>query len=143
MCLIIERQDVKRRRSGGMTVKTILIVDDEAIWVKLLSRLFSYYGYAVVAARSCAQGLEALRQNRIDCAVLDFDLGDASGAVICAAIRDKDSGIKTPVIIFSAYPDAKICLSGPRRADKVIFKDTSLTELPRILAGLFQMQRLS
>ena len=144
MCLKNEHQGTKRQPFGGdMTVKTILIVDDEAIWVKLLSRLFSYYGYTVVAASSCMQGLEALRQNRVDCAVLDFNLQDGSGAAICAAIREKGSGAKTPVIIFSADPDAEVCLSGIHRADMVIFKDTSLTELPRVLASLFQVRQLS
>jgi len=120
-----------------MPKKTILIVDDEAIWLRLLSRLFKYYGYTVLAASSCAEGLAALRSSRVDCALVDFNLGDGTGAAICAAIREKDAGPKTPVIIFSADPQAEVCLSGPHRADRVIFKDTSLAELPAVLAGLF------
>jgi two-component system OmpR family response regulator len=120
-----------------MPEKTILIVDDEPIWLKLLSRLFKYHGYAVLAASSCAEGLDKLRESDIDCALLDFNLGDGCGAVICAAIREKDAGPKTPVIIFSADPAAEACLTGTHRADLVIFKDTSISELPVALARLF------
>jgi len=58
-----------------MDEKTILIVDDESVWLRLLSRVFRHCGYTVVQASSCAGGLEALRNNKVDCALLDFNLG--------------------------------------------------------------------
>ena len=121
-----------------MREKTILIVDDEPVWVKLLCRLFKYYGYTVIAAYSCAEGLEALRLNRVDCAILDFNLPDGSGAVICAAIRARDSGIKTPVIIFTFDPGAENCLLGPYGADMVVLKNKPILELHGLVASLFK-----
>jgi len=131
-------------RGGAlMQKKSVLIVDDEPIWLKLLSRLLVSYGYEVVPASSCAEGLAALRVNRVDCAVLDFNLGDGTGATICAAIRERDSGIKTPVIILTSDPLAGNCLLGPQRADEVLLKDSPLSEIPELLTRLFKSKEKS
>jgi CheY-like chemotaxis protein len=124
-----------------MREKTILIVDDEPVWVKLLCRLFKHYGCTVVSACSCSEGLEVLRLNRVDCAILDFNLVDGSGAVICAAIRVRDCGIKTPVIIFTFDQGAESCLSGPLGADIVVSKDKPLSELYSLVANFFKAGR--
>lgn len=121
-----------------MRAKTILIVEDEAVWRRLLGLLFRERGYTVIQAASCAEGLEALRRYKIDCAIVDFNLGDSSGDIVCAAIRERDSGLKTPVIFFTADPGAADYMSGPHRADMLVFKDRPVLELPGLMASLFQ-----
>jgi len=117
--------------------KKILVVDDEPVWRRILRGLLTYHGYEVIIAASCEEGLTAVKQNSIDGAVVDFDLKDGWGDLICAAIREKDSGIKTPVILFTADPAAEAFLVGPHRANLVVYKDSPLKELPGILKKLF------
>jgi len=121
-----------------MRTKTILIVEDEAVWRRLLGLLFRERGYTVIQAASCAEGLEALRRYKIDCAIVDFNLGDSRGDIVCAAIRERDSGLKTPVIFFTADPGAAEYMSGPHRADMLVFKDRPVMELPGLMSSLFQ-----
>ena len=120
-----------------MRAKTILIVDDEEIWLRTLARLFLERGYRVVQAASCAAALNALKTCEIDCALVDFNLGDAKGDLVCAAIRERDSGMRTPVIFFTADPEAGRYMSGPHRADMLVFKDNPILELPGLMASLF------
>ncbi|OGR65846.1 MAG: hypothetical protein A2X31_00670 [Elusimicrobia bacterium GWB2_63_22] len=100
--------------------------------------LFRERGYTVIQAASCAEGLEALRRYKIDCAIVDFNLGDSRGDIVCAAIRERDSGLKTPVIFFTADPGAAEYMSGPHRADMLVFKDRPVMELPGLMSSLFQ-----
>ncbi len=120
-----------------MPEKTILIVDDESVWRRLLCRLFRSCGYAVLPAGSCREALELLRDNPVDCAVVDFNLGDGTGDMVCAAIRERDGGVKTPVIVFTADRAAADYMYGPHRPDMLVFKDRPLLALPGLMASLF------
>lgn len=117
--------------------RKILVVDDEPIWRRVLQGLLSYHGYDVIMAGSCAEGLAAVKDFSIDGAVVDFDLKDGWGDLVCAAIREKDCGIKTPVILFTADPAAEDFLVGPHRANLVVYKDAPLQDLPVQLEKLF------
>ncbi|MCM2266274.1 MAG: response regulator [Elusimicrobiales bacterium] len=120
-----------------MAEKRILIVDDEVVWRKLLCRLFQGQGYAVLQAASCRTALEKLRSARVDCAIVDYNLPDGTGAVVCAAIREMDGGLKTPVIMFTADRAAAEYMFGPHRADMLVFKDRPVLALPGLMASLF------
>jgi len=120
-----------------MAEKKILIVDDEAVWRKLLCRLFRGHGYAVLQAASCKAALQKLTTTKVDCAILDYNLPDGTGGMICAAIREMDSGFKTPVIMFTADRDAAEYMFGPHRADMLVFKDRPILALPGLMASLF------
>ncbi|OGR51370.1 MAG: hypothetical protein A2049_01540 [Elusimicrobia bacterium GWA2_62_23] len=120
-----------------MQGKSILIVDDENVWRRLLSRLFAGQGYAVLQASSCKSALQKLRTSRVDCAILDYNLPDGTGETICAAIREMDSGFKTPVIMFTADRAAAEYMFGPHRADMLVFKDRPILALPGLMASLF------
>lgn len=120
-----------------MGERKILIVDDEDVWRRLLCRLFAGQGYAVLQASSCKTALQKLKTTRVDCAILDYKLPDGTGDMICAAIREMDSGFKTPVIMFTADRTAAEYMFGPHRADMLVFKDRPILALPGLMASLF------
>ena len=64
-----------------MRRKTILVVDDEAIWRNLLCRLLTPAGYRVITAPSGACGLQAARAGEADCVILDYNLRDGTAAL--------------------------------------------------------------
>ena len=111
-----------------MEQQTILIIDDDPTWLKLLSRFFSDNGYAVRTAISCASAIETIRFNKSDCVVLDFNLSDGDATCVCAAIRTGEEH-RTPIVIFSSDPAAEVCLDSEHRADKFLFKTAPLKEL--------------
>lgn len=119
-----------------MGEKKVLVVDDELAWRKLLSRLFSARGYSVVTAASCAEGVAAAARERPDCAVLDFNLGDGTAGEVCRALRGLGDR-HIPVIIFSCDPAASQCLTGEYAADLVIYKDSPVVRLPRLMDFFF------
>jgi DNA-binding response OmpR family regulator len=112
-----------------MSARTILVVDDEVIWLRLLHRLFTHHGYLVMTASSCTEGVAAARKAKPDCAILDFNLGDGTAAEVCEALRTTWGYKGVPVIIFSSDPDAEECLSGEHKADILVFKDSPVSKL--------------
>lgn len=111
-----------------MKQRVILIVDDEPMWLKLLSRFFAANGYKVLTALTVAGALETLRSKRPDLAVLDFNLSDGDSLPVCAAIR-KLKGRRTPIVIFSSDPSAEACVGIKRGADRFLLKTSPLEAL--------------
>ncbi len=70
-----------------MTIKRILIVDDDLEIRVLLKDLLNEQGYAVHIAASGAQMRAHIDRWRIDLIILDIMLGDESGFEICRKLR--------------------------------------------------------
>ncbi len=119
-----------------MDRKKILLIDDEHVWLGLLRKFFRYYGYDVVGASSCAEGLQMLKLHQPDCIILDFNLKDGDANVICAEVRGNSGIPHTPIIIFTGDPAAKACLTGGHRADKMQLKNEPLANLLSLVGGL-------
>lgn len=122
-----------------MKQQVILIVDDEPMWLKLLSRFFSDNGYKVLTATTGAGALETLEANRPDLAVLDFNLSDGDALPVCAAIR-KLKGRRTPIVIFSSDPSAEACVGIKRGADRFLLKTSPLETLLTTVAELLSVR---
>ena len=108
-----------------MTKRSILVIDDELIWHKLLKSLLGGMGYTVYAAGSGAEGLKLAGTHKPDCILLDFHLTDGDAVSVCSALKANSVVKNIPVIIFSsdatveatAYIDCKAAcfvLKGPR-----------------------------
>ncbi len=82
-----------------MSVKKILVVDDEASIVEIVKAYLESGGYAVCTA---ANGVEALTRNREyspDLIILDLMLPDIAGEQVCELIRAESS---VPIIMLTA-----------------------------------------
>lgn len=108
-----------------MSKRSILVIDDEVIWHKLLKSLLSGMGYTVYSALSGADGLKLAEAHKPDCILLDFYLTDGDAVSVCSALKANNVVKNTPVIIFSsdamveviAYSECKAAgfvLKGPR-----------------------------
>lgn len=117
-----------------MAQRSILIIDDEIIWHKLLRRLFNGAGYDVHTAATCADGIRLAELHKPDCILLDFHLTDGDAVSVCSALR-ADKKIKhPPVIIFSSDPEAEITAYADCKAAFFVLKGTkSVTDLPMII----------
>ena len=65
----------------------ILLIEDEARIIELVSRALAREGFVVDAFSTCADGHEALSHIQYDAAILDLGLPDGEGPALLAANR--------------------------------------------------------
>ena len=66
---------------------SLLLVDDDAPFLRRLARAMETRGFAVHTAESVAEGIAKAKTNPPKFAVVDLRLGDGSGLDVIAAIR--------------------------------------------------------
>ena len=97
------------RNSGGIRavllteeipLKIILLVDDEKAVTDLLQVILSI-GYEIVIARGSSAALKAVEIKTPDIALIDWVLGDESGAPLCYELHRLFPDM--PIIILSGY----------------------------------------
>ena len=86
-------------------MKKVLIVDDTKNIRMILTKCLELEGYEVMSASDGKQGLEMLTAQNFDLAFLDIKLPEIRGTEVLKRIREL--GIKTPVIIITAYATVK------------------------------------
>lgn len=96
------------RSTQSRTAATVVVVDDHPFFRDGLSRGLRQSGYLEVVgeAESGREGLELIRAERPDVAVLDYQMPDLDGlAVVQAVVRD---GLPTRTLILSALTDSAV-----------------------------------
>ena len=117
-----------------MARRSILVIDDEIIWHRLLTRLLAGPDYIVYAAATCAEGVRLAELHKPDCIVLDFHLKDGDAVSVCSALKTGKSSSKIPVIIFSSDPGAEIAAYAECRASRFVLKGPhAMAELSTIV----------
>ncbi len=110
-----------------MKKEKILVVEDEAKILEVVTSLMEKQGYEVYQAEEGKQGLEIFNNNEISLIILDLMLPDISGEEICMKIREKS---RVPIIMLTAKIDEANLLRGlDIGADDYITKPFSLMEL--------------
>jgi len=82
-------------------METILIVDDDAGFRKLLETILKGEGYEVVAAGSVAEALRAAAQRAYDVVLSDLRLPDGEGLAVLRWFAERSP--ETPVIMITAF----------------------------------------
>ena len=83
----------------------ILIVDDDADTLTVLSDLLMEHGYDVVTASDGVDGLKTAEVERPNLALVDTRLPKMDGYEVCRRIKEM-KGFDAKVIMFTAYGDA-------------------------------------
>ncbi len=84
-----------------MTIKNILIVDDEPIIRNFLFELLASRGYAVATAENTKQAKQKIARHLYDCIISDMSMPDGSGLDVLKAAKARCSTV--PVLIITAY----------------------------------------
>jgi CheY-like chemotaxis protein len=79
--------------------KTILCVDDADPVLQLYGRLFEEHGYKVILASNWWEGLDALKDHKVDCVILDYEMPGMNGAAVVKQLGFL--GAAPPVILVS------------------------------------------
>ena len=83
----------------------VCVVDDDESILRALRRVLGATGFRVETFSSAEQFLDSEHRDRADCLVLDVHLGGLSGLDLQERLAR--SGVSTPVIIITAYDDAR------------------------------------
>ena len=81
--------------------KTILIIEDEEVFLRPLRAKLIAEGFAVLAAHDGAEGLELARQEKPDMILLDLKMPRMDGMTMLRALRETETGKAVPVLILT------------------------------------------
>ncbi len=90
----------------------ILIVDDDAINLKLLSKCLSDPGYKVYLAENGQNALQQVEQVNPDLILLDVMMPDIDGFEVCRRLKEKESTQEIPIIFMTALNDIEHKVKG-------------------------------
>jgi DNA-binding NtrC family response regulator len=85
---------------AGKTSETVVIVDDDRSFVDAVAILFEQSGYRARKAYGGCEGLELVRRNRADVAIIDVNMPDLNGVELANQIANLPRPI--PVILISS-----------------------------------------
>lgn len=108
---------------------SLLLVDDDAVFCRVLRRALENRGFAVTVAHSVEQALPLAHANPPEYAIVDLKMGGASGLTLVEALHDLDPA--TRVVVLTGYASiatavqaiklgATHYLSKPANADEIV-----------------------
>jgi DNA-binding response OmpR family regulator len=113
----------------------ILIVEDDVIFCRLLTRFLSKNHFQVMDAQNGKDALELMELNHFEFAILDYRLPDIDGLEILKKLKMRTS--PTKVIFVTRYGDEEVAnLAINSGADAFITKPINPNDLLSILQKL-------
>src|SRR5438270_11376642 len=83
--------------------KTVLIVEDNELNMKLFHDLLEAHGYSTVGTRNGIEALDLARKHRPDLTIMDIQLPEVSGLEVTKWLKD-DADLKSiPVVAVTAF----------------------------------------
>ncbi|KZL15244.1 response regulator [Pseudovibrio sp. Ad37] len=83
--------------------KTVLIVEDNELNMKLFNDLLEAHGYATLQSRNGMEALELARAHKPDLILMDIQLPEVSGLEVTKWIKEDDDLKIIPVIAVTAF----------------------------------------
>jgi two-component system cell cycle response regulator DivK len=83
--------------------KTILIVEDNELNMKLFNDLLEANGYSTVQTRSGIEAIGLARQHRPDLILMDIQLPEVSGLEVTKWLKEDDELRTIPVVAVTAF----------------------------------------
>jgi two-component system cell cycle response regulator DivK len=88
---------------AAMTQKTVLIVEDNELNMKLFHDLLDAHGYKTIQTADGMEALSLARTHHPDLILMDIQLPEVSGLEVTKWIKDDDELKKIPVIAVTAF----------------------------------------
>ena len=85
------------------SAKSVLVVEDNALNLKLLHDILEHNGYAVLVTGSGEAAIEMARQHRPDLILMDIQLPDISGMEATRRLKADDQTRAIPIIAVTAF----------------------------------------
>jgi CheY-like chemotaxis protein len=117
-----------------LSIKRMLVVDDQFINRTILERQLVPCGISVVLCRSGAEALAALEQGAFDAILTDHEMPEMDGLTLAHAIRAR--GIATPIVLLTSNPAAARDAAGAQHLAATLQKPILRADLYRRLQSL-------
>jgi two-component system cell cycle response regulator DivK len=92
------------RRSAALHgPKTVMIVEDNELNMKLFHDLLDAHGYRTLQTRTGMEALKVARQERPDLILMDIQLPEVSGLEVTKWLKDDEALCDIPVIAVTAF----------------------------------------
>lgn len=111
----------------------ILIIDDEELTVEMLSTFLRMTGHEPLGALDGRQGWSILDYENPQAILLDIQLPDTNGLVMCKAIKSKPDLAHLPIIMISAHAPPMTKEAAEAGADDYLEKPINLRTLQATL----------
>ena len=115
--------------------KTVLVVEDNELNLKLLKDLLEYQAYRVITTRLGQPALGLARQYKPDLILMDIQLPDISGMEATQRLKSDEQTREIPIIAVTAFAmsgdEARILASG---CDAYVPKPFNVADFLRIVA---------
>lgn len=83
--------------------KTVMIVEDNELNMKLFHDLLAAHGYRTLQTRTGMEALKLARQQRPDLILMDIQLPEVSGLEVTRWLKDDEDLCDIPVIAVTAF----------------------------------------
>ena len=85
-----------------MAMKTVLLIDDDNVFLLTIGVRLKSMGYTVYAAKDAVNAISAVRTNNPDVIVLDVSLPAGDGFMVAERLQNLISTAATPIIFVTA-----------------------------------------
>ena len=83
--------------------KTVLIVEDNELNMKLFHDLLEAHGYNIVGTRNGIEALDLARKHKPDLVLMDIQLPEVSGLEVTKWLKEDDALRSIPVVAVTAF----------------------------------------
>lgn len=90
-----------------MSLKKVLVIDDEPFILMMLEDKFKRAGLKVVALRSTVGALDVIRTEKPDLIILDWMMPEISGLELCRKIKSDAELAAIPIFMLTAKGQAE------------------------------------
>jgi two-component system cell cycle response regulator DivK len=94
---------MKSQQTSGERPKTVLVVEDNELNMKLFNDLLEAHGYGVIQTRDGLSALDLARQHRPDLILMDIQLPEVSGIEVTKWLKEDEQLKSIPVIAVTAF----------------------------------------
>ncbi|MCH7411226.1 response regulator [Belliella sp. DSM 111904] len=115
--------------------KKVLIVEDDVVFCKILTKFLTKNSYEVLDAQNGKDAIELMEMNKFEFAILDYRLPDMNGIEILEKLKTQNKEAKT--ILITRYGDQDVASKAiDKGADAFISKPINPDELLAVIKGL-------
>ena len=131
---------IPKNNSQPLPMATVLVVDDTAVFRRIVTKTLNALGFQTVAAADGQAAIDLIRQCHPNAIVTDLEMPKVGGAELIELIRASDdaeiSGL--PILVISSHNDA-LTRAGLRQlgADAFVAKPIDVTVLRKTVSRLF------
>jgi two-component system, chemotaxis family, chemotaxis protein CheY len=93
-------------------MRTILVVEDSALLLQMVSTVIETHGFEVLGARGAREAMEIMDGRPIDLVITDLIMPEVDGIELARSIRSLDAYQSTPILMLTTQSGAGIKKEG-------------------------------